>query len=311
MNASEESVGTLIQQLEARERRARLASWLFILVPALVVGAMIWFSASQLSTLDKQLKAKENELASYGTTLETTQNQLVAANQQVDQVNQKLDASQQQLDASQKQLAQTQNNLDQAKTDLAQAEKNETALKLQLDDINLRLSDLQQKYTSLQQQYNDLQLENDRLLNSARNLRSFTYLGDPALTIRELALRNPLQSELFSTMLNKMSNVPWKSGGVSPQEGFDSPGFAAYMLANYKLISQPAAEARDHLRDLLNRKSEPRIGDIVFYELGYTMFFYQDSQGRPFVVGMTPLGVLALRYDFAKIIGFGQVDYAR
>jgi len=37
------------------------------------------------------------------------------------------------------------------------------------------------------------------------------------------------------------------------------------------------------------------------------MFYFEDYDGSPFVIGMTPLGVLALKPDWAKPIGYGAV----
>jgi hypothetical protein len=81
------------------------------------------------------------------------------------------------------------------------------------------------------------------------------------------------------------------------------------MLEKFNLLSAPASEVRYNLQQVLPPTSQPSIGDVVFYDLGYTMFYFKDENGEPFVVGMTPLGVLALRPDFMNVLGYGQVDY--
>jgi hypothetical protein len=63
------------------------------------------------------------------------------------------------------------------------------------------------------------------------------------------------------------------------------------------------------LQKALPRRSKPLVGDVVFYQAGYTMFYYEYRGGSPFVIGMTPLGVLALKPDFAPVISYGAVDY--
>jgi hypothetical protein len=43
---------------------------------------------------------------------------------------------------------------------------------------------------------------------------------------------------------------------------------------------------------------------LVFYRTGYVMFYFTDQRNSPFVIGMTPFGILALDPDFARIIGY-------
>jgi hypothetical protein len=50
--------------------------------------------------------------------------------------------------------------------------------------------------------------------------------------------------------------------------------------------------------ELPSDSSDPRPGDLVVYQSGYTMFFFRDPADVEFVVGMTPFGVTALLYDF-------------
>jgi len=65
------------------------------------------------------------------------------------------------------------------------------------------------------------------------------------------------------------------------QKGFDSPSFAAYLLEKNGLLAEPASAVRYRLR-------EPEVGPVAFHERGYTMFYFVDGQGQPFVIGMTP-----------------------
>ena len=49
---------------------------------------------------------------------------------------------------------------------------------------------------------------------------------------------------------------------------------------------------------------EPGIGDLAFYPAGYALFYFLDHEQNPFVIGMTPAGIVALEPDFAKVIGY-------
>ena len=123
--------------------------------------------------------------------------------------------------------------------------------------------------------------------------------------------------ELKAAMSQTTQPVQWKLNGRSPQEGFDSPSFAAYVLEQRGLIPSGSTahlgegvegEQRD-LRHMLNPVTAPNVGDVVFYKTGYTMFYFHDMNGRPFVIGMTPLGIASLEVNFADPIGYGTPNY--
>jgi hypothetical protein len=38
--------------------------------------------------------------------------------------------------------------------------------------------------------------------------------------------------------------------------------------------------------------------------VGYVLFYYLDREGRPFVIGMTPMGIAALEPEFATPVGY-------
>jgi len=267
MSTSSESTNSLLEQVQARERKARQTAFLLTMIPVIVAVLLIWYTTSQIKQMNDQVQASKDDLTDANTQL----------------TNAKV-----QIKVYQDQLGQAQNSLGTLKSQQAGTSK--------------RLSDLQNQYDGLRQQY-------DNLINSMRNIRSFSYQRDPLLALKVIGSQHPSQGEVLTDMVVDLKNAPWKLGGISPQEGFDSAGMAAFVLQKYKLISQPASAARNTLPQLLKQESQPKAGDVVFYELGYTMFYYLDDKGDPFVVGMTPLGVLALKPDFAKVISYGQVDY--
>ena len=107
----------------------------------------------------------------------------------------------------------------------------------------------------------------------------------------------------------KEREVNWKLAGSSPTEGFDSPSFAAYLLQKHNLLSIPFSE-RYNLRELIPETTNPVVGDLIFYETGYTMFLFEDRFRHPFCVGMTPAGIVALEINFGpKLLKYGKVKY--
>src|SRR5205814_2106342 len=77
----------------------------------------------------------------------------------------------------------------------------------------------------------------------------------------------------------------------------------------YKTQSQSLSEASRSLDDKLPPTTQPRTGDLVFYPAGYAMFYVADPREGPFVLGMTPFGIAALKSDFAKPVGYRQVQW--
>jgi hypothetical protein len=125
-----------------------------------------------------------------------------------------------------------------------------------------------------------------------------------------LGSRYPRQSELLFHILEmRDQGVGWKLGGTSPDEGFDSPSFAAYVLEKHHLLDIPFSE-RYRIRELLSPTTDPQVGDLIFYDTGYTMFYFKDQRDNPFCVGMTPVGIVALQIEFGpRLLGYGRVNY--
>ena len=125
--------------------------------------------------------------------------------------------------------------------------------------------------------------------------------------------RYPRQAELFNAIRSmRDEGIGWELGGKSPEEGFDSPSFAAYVLAEMNLLEVPFS-ARYRLRELIKETKHPEVGDLIFYETGYTMFYFHfKGYGRPFCVGMTPAGIVALEIEFGpRLLGYGKVRYVQ
>lgn len=110
--------------------------------------------------------------------------------------------------------------------------------------------------------------------------------------------------------------VRWRLGGRSPQEGFDSPSFAVYVLRRARLeLLGPLTGGTDlvaasrMLMSALPRAETPGVGDLVFYPAGYALFRFDDLRGRPFVIGMTPQGIIALDPGFSQPVGAARIRW--
>ena len=107
----------------------------------------------------------------------------------------------------------------------------------------------------------------------------------------------------------KMEGVGWKLNGYSPEEGFDSPSFAAWLLNKNELLRIEPSQ-RYRLPEILPETDNPRKGDLIFYDSGYAMFYFRDRYGHPFCIGMTPLGIAALEINFGpRLLKYCRVNY--
>ncbi len=179
------------------------------------------------------------------------------------------------------------------------------------------VEELKKEYSNIQEKANRLQTEVDKLkdqLSMATQFAKYEFEGDLALTLKRIASLYQYERQhllLQDILYWQEKKIGWKLGGRSPQEGFDSPSFAAFMLEKHGLLDLPAFEASSsaRLREIIPPIDSPEIGDIVFYSLGYTMFYFLDEGNRQYVIGMTPLGIIALKKEFASIIGYGKINY--
>lgn len=183
----------------------------------------------------------------------------------------------------------------------------------QLSTATAYVKKLDQQVTKLQTQVVEQTVslsEMNRKLDDLINLGRHTFLGDVLISSRHISQTHPKQTEILEDIIQmREKGVGFKEGGFSPETGFDSPSFVAYLLEKHDLLKITNPSQRYNLMNLLQKIEQPLIGDIVFYDSDYTMFFFQDEQKNPFVIGMTPIGILALEYNFANIRGFGNVSY--
>ena len=104
----------------------------------------------------------------------------------------------------------------------------------------------------------------------------------------------------------KEKNIPFKWGGKTESDGFDSSGFAAYVLSRVGALKNPEKYYSGLLQQIFKPPQKPEIGDLVFYEYGYVTFFLGSGD----CIGMKPSGIVVGPVDFGpKRLGYGRVSY--
>jgi hypothetical protein len=195
-------------------------------------------------------------------------------------------------------------------TQIDALKKNAEAYKTQSQSLQGDTESYKNEVTELQAQLAEAQKALSEAVNLSRSIRTIDY-GNA----KEFASRFPGSESLLLDILDlRQRRIKWKLGGQSRQEGFDSASFAMYMLRQRAsgIESLPGESLSDASRSLYNKlppTTQPRTGDLVFYPAGYAMFYFADPREGPFVLGMTPFGITALKSDFAKPVGYRQVQW--
>jgi hypothetical protein len=196
-------------------------------------------------------------------------------------------------------------------TQIDALKKNAETYKNQSQSLQGDSENYKNQVTELQAQLAETQKTLSEAVSLSRALRPIDYAN-----AKELASRFPGSESLLLDILDlRQRRFKWKLGGQSPQEGFDSPSFAMYILRQKRASGielrpgESLSEASRNLYDKLPPTTQPRTGDLAFYPAGYTMFYFADAREGPFVLGMTPFGITALKSDFAKPVGYRQVQW--
>jgi uncharacterized membrane-anchored protein YhcB (DUF1043 family) len=268
MDTSPEQIESLNKNIEQYEQKARRRAWLFTIIPLLFGVILLSYTVWQIQN--------------YG--------------QKLVEVQTKLDKTTNELDASITALQDTKGKLNQANTDLS-------AVQEKLDNTSRELENTQKELDNIK---NELDKANEELKNA--NIFLANSYSIDALDEKNSLSFFPFQSDvLYYIQQLQYSNVGWNRNGFSEVEGFNSPNFSVYVLQHFGLISDNYnADAKPW--QILEPVSEPSIGDIVYYEGGYAMFYFEINGDR-FVIGMTPLGIIAQRLNFSPILGYLHVPY--
>lgn len=170
---------------------------------------------------------------------------------------------------------------------LAAAEAAHAKAEAELKTARDRTAKLQQQITELEGKL----AASQKALAAALDLQKHVYKLDWS-ELKMMSAESSGAARLLEKIFAQKDRVHWGMSNT-PAGGYNSPGFATLILQQINRL--PAGRS---LNELPREDGPPRLGDIVVYESGYSLFFFRDHLKREFVIGMTPLGVLALNYDF-------------
>jgi hypothetical protein len=196
-------------------------------------------------------------------------------------------------------------------TQIDTLKKNADTYKNQSQSLQGDTENYKNQVTELQAQLAETQKALSEAVNLSRGVRPIDYAN-----AKELASRFPGSESLLQEILDlRQRRIKWKTGGQSIQEGFDSPNFALYLLRQKHAQGidlrpgESLSDASKSLYEKLPPTTQPKTGDLAFYPGGYAMFYFTEPREGPFVLGMTPVGVTAMKSDFAKPVGYRQVQW--
>jgi outer membrane murein-binding lipoprotein Lpp len=268
MDTSSEQIESLNKNIEQYEQKVRRRAWLFTIIPFLFGVILLSYTVWQLQNYGQKLVEVQVKLNKTTNELATTTIALQDTTKQLDQANTDLSTVQDKLNTTATELKNTQEELKSIKMELEEANQ-------ELKNANVFLT-------------NSYSIDP---LDEKNSLSNFPYQADVLYYIQQL----------------QYSNVGWDRNGFSEAEGFNSPSFTVYVLQHFGYISgNYNGDAKPW--QILEPISQPSIGDIVYYEGGYSMFYFEIN-GDKFVIGMTPLGIIAQRINFAPILGYLHVPY--
>ena len=276
MDSSEENLESLSRNIDEYEKKARRRAWISTLVPLffglLLLGYTLWqiqVYGQQLADVQQQLSNTSNELGLAITNLQDTQEQL-------NQTDTDLDAIQAKLDQTTHDLEKTRAELDKTKAELEATTE-------------------------------ELRKRSDFLAYS---------IEIDSSVIKELSFEYPYPSQvnLLNFVLTLQERrIPFTGDGFSEREGFNSPNFTVYVMESCGLITPGygAESGPQSMLSVIDDPAELSIGDIVFDDLGsgYSMFYFELTDGQKFLIGMTPAGILAVTPDFILEPKYFDVPY--
>ncbi|MDF1515536.1 MAG: hypothetical protein P1S60_17135 [Anaerolineae bacterium] len=311
MTDIDEQMESLLNQSTEYEQKARRRAFYTSLIPAalaliLLMGTGLQIRSTNLAVtvaqgevihLQDEIRALQLKLDNSYDDLDAAQRSVVAVQTTLTETLRTLESITNDLVTSREQLAQTGNALEALQDGSGNLQNKVDLYSQEIEQLEQDIVDLQQSLDSVTGELGAV-LANNRIQTSS----------DLASIAQAIAKNYPQAGALLETV-SELQGSSWRVGGFAPDEGFDSPGFAAFVLEYNDRLTLDDPADRTNLPGLLPaRTTTPQMGDIIFYEGGYAMFYFVDVNGVPFVVGMTSRGVLVLAPDFAPVIGYGMTE---
>lgn len=215
------------------------------------------------------------------------------------------------------QIAQAQTKLAATNDQLALVEEDYAGLQTQVPQAQTALAAAQTEIVRANDSLATATAQVGEAMSELNRVQAFSEYAcriDEAV-LKEYSSGETLQTQVLLFLLDSLyMDIPWNPGGFSEFDGFDSPNFALYVLQKFGLAS-PDILPGIRPWEFLHTASAPENGDIIYYESGYTMFYYKlpveygGTDMRECVIGMTPLRVKSLDMKFARQIGVLKVPY--
>jgi cell wall-associated NlpC family hydrolase len=164
--------------------------------------------------------------------------------------------------------------------------------------------------SKLEQSLAAVQAERDEMAQLVVAVRQNPNPGkdikDPVLATSITGKRREALTAAFAL---KQEKVPFKWAGKKKEDGLDSAGFAALVLAQVGVIDKPEAVTAKSLQSQFKvaTEGEPQPGDLLFFDGGNVMLYL----GNDNAVGMLPEGAVTKTGVIkGKGIGFKYLGYA-
>ncbi|MHB8269859.1 hypothetical protein [Bradyrhizobium sp.] len=267
-----------IEQVIARRERFSLA--ISAAISAAIVGGAVLFlaySAYLLHNSHANLARVQSELAQRQAELARTAEANAEAKSLEAKLQSEIAAARLDAERANAEKARLQTEIASARSDVERANSEVNRLRASVDDANRQLAALSAQIrssTDYAQHLHPVGWEDAKYLYGSSN---------------RLA-------ELLEKILQlKERRIPFNLANTVEQ-GFTSPGFAAYILGQIGLARQ--GSTLQSAIEGFPRADKPRLGDLVLYRGGFAMFYLEDHERHPFVIGMTPAGIAALQPEF-------------
>jgi len=164
----------------------------------------------------------------------------------------------------------------------------------ELEKTAAQLETTAQALATAKKELSDSQAQIEELRRQLSQIYDFKQHVVPITEVDEKVAYGAIGPKGFDIVRAALEDSRMKlpfNGANDAHKGFTSPGYAQYLLGKVG-ISQPIATLKP-------RVGPPQNGDIISYNGGYHMFYFNiPPLHKVFVIGMTPEGVLALEPNF-------------
>ncbi len=318
MESQQEKFEALLSNAEQIEKRARLRAWISSIIPIVVAGIFLAVTVLQIRLAQDELTTVQEELTDTEQTLDATTIEYEEAQSSLSEVQEELTETRLELKEADQQLVKIEAELQTANSLVAETQKQLEETTLVLTTAQQELETTQGQVVELEVQLNDLNQditfaeEQLQVYREAETFQPYICKIEPEDAKRWLSYLDDNYTDQHVKVFNllmelQLQGVKFSINGASIEEGYNSPNFATYILQKNNLLP-PQYDDKKLPWEQLGTVRRLGQGDIVYYQSGYTMFYFFNENQRC-VIGMTPAGIISLVPDFAEVLGYLKVPY--